>query len=35
VYCQNEVKRVEITAIAQQWSEKMLERSGLLQVESK
>jgi hypothetical protein len=31
-YCHNEVERAEIMAIAQQWSEKMLEQSGLLQV---
>jgi hypothetical protein len=32
VYRQNEVKRAEMMAIAQQWDKKMLEQSGLLQV---
>ena len=33
--CQNSEKCKEVATISEQWSERMLERSGLLQVESK
>lgn len=34
-YCQNSAKREEVATISKQWSEQTLERSGLLQVESR
>jgi hypothetical protein len=33
--CQNSAKREEVATISEKWSEQMLERSGLLQVESR
>ncbi len=34
-YCQNSEKCEEVALISEQWSEQMLKRSGLLQVESR